>query len=149
MSAWRCDLEAAHAEGFVLLDLLTAVDHGDELELVARVVDLEGSARLITARIPADRPAVPTSSDLFPAADWYEREAAEMLGIVFDGHPDPRPLLLRTRVGAAPLLRSTVLAARLAVPWPGSADGDDAGRGSRRRPQPPGVPDGWLQEEGA
>ena len=96
-----------------------------------------------------DMPVLKSVTVLWSAADWYEREAAEMLGIVFDGHPDPRPLLLRTRVGAAPLLRSTVLAARLAVPWPGSADGDDAGRGSRRRPQPPGVPDGWLQEEGA
>ena len=147
MSAWRRELEVAHAEGFVLLDLLTAVDHGDELELVARVVDLDGGARLITDRIPADRPIVPTVADLFAAADWYERETAEMLGVVFDGHPDPRPLLLRTRLGAPPLRRSTILAARVAVPWPAAAEADAGGRGSRRRQQPPGVPDGWMRGE--
>ena len=35
-----------------------------------------------------------TVSDVWKAADWFEREAMELFGIKFDNHPDPRPLLL-------------------------------------------------------
>ena len=39
-------------------------------------------------------PRVPSVADLWPAADWHEREAFDLLGIRFDGHPDPRRILL-------------------------------------------------------
>jgi len=38
-------------------------------------------------------PHVPSVADLWPAADWHEREAYDMFGIVFDGHPDLRRIL--------------------------------------------------------
>ena len=42
---------------------------------------------------PRDNPSVPSVADLWPAADWHEREAYDMFGIVFDGHPDLRRIL--------------------------------------------------------
>ncbi|HYE17806.1 MAG TPA: NADH-quinone oxidoreductase subunit C [Tepidisphaeraceae bacterium] len=41
-----------------------------------------------------DRATFPSVADLWPTADWHEREAAEMFGLAFDHHPDPRNLLL-------------------------------------------------------
>lgn len=38
-------------------------------------------------------PRVPSVADLWPAADWQEREAYDLFGIVFDGHPDLRRIL--------------------------------------------------------
>jgi NADH-quinone oxidoreductase subunit C len=37
---------------------------------------------------------IPTVADLWPAADWHEREAFDLLGIIFDHHPDLRRILL-------------------------------------------------------
>ena len=41
-----------------------------------------------------DNPHLPSVMDLWPAADWHEREAFDMMGIVFDGHSDLRRILL-------------------------------------------------------
>ena len=42
-------------------------------------------------------------SDLFRTAEWHERETAELFGIVFAGHPDPRRLLLPDDLEGFPL----------------------------------------------
>ena len=42
---------------------------------------------------PRDNPRVPSVAKLWPAADWHEREAFDMFGITFDGHPDLRRIL--------------------------------------------------------
>jgi NADH-quinone oxidoreductase subunit C len=47
----------------------------------------------IKAYCPRDNPHVPSVADLWPAADWHEREAFDMFGIIFDGHPDLRRIL--------------------------------------------------------
>jgi NADH-quinone oxidoreductase subunit C len=47
----------------------------------------------VKAYCPRSEPHVPSVTDLWPAADWHEREAYDMFGIIFDGHPDLRRIL--------------------------------------------------------
>ena len=42
---------------------------------------------------PREQPSVPSVADLWPAADWHERETYDLLGIDFPGHPDLRRIL--------------------------------------------------------
>ncbi len=48
------------------------------------------AVRIVTDR---DHPVIPSVADVWPAADWHEREAFDMMGITFTGHPDPRRIL--------------------------------------------------------
>jgi len=50
----------------------------------------EFAVRLVTDR---DNPHIPSVADVWPAADWHEREAFDLMGIIFDGHPDLRRIL--------------------------------------------------------
>jgi len=50
--------------------------------------------RRVRIKVQADEDtAVPSAVEVFPAADWFEREAFDMYGIFFDGHPDLRRIL--------------------------------------------------------
>ena len=83
---------------FALLAELTAVDYwprDPRFELVYILVSVEHGLRLrLKVRLPADGARVATVSDVWPAANWLEREVWDLFGIVFDGHPDPRRLLM-------------------------------------------------------
>lgn len=84
--------------GYTLLYDATAVDlstEDAELKLVYGLRNLQTKARLVVqARVAKDSAVVPSVSLVYPAADWHEREAGEMYGIQYVGHPDPRKILL-------------------------------------------------------
>jgi NADH-quinone oxidoreductase subunit C len=46
------------------------------------------------ARLAAGQTACPTLTNLYRGADWMERECYDMFGVVFEGHPDLRRILL-------------------------------------------------------
>jgi NADH-quinone oxidoreductase subunit C len=79
---------------FDCLMCLSAVDRPDELQVVYHLYSMEHGHRCaLRCGVPKDHPEIPTVSDLWPAAEWHEREAFDMMGIRFSGHPDPRRIL--------------------------------------------------------
>ena len=48
----------------------------------------------VKTRLGIDEPALPSVVDLFPTADFQEREVYDMFGVAFDGHPDLRRILM-------------------------------------------------------
>jgi NADH-quinone oxidoreductase subunit C len=92
--------------GFDFLVFMTALDRPAEgaLEVVYRLFSREARTSVVVrARLPRDGARIPTVSDLFRTAEWHERETAELFGIVFEGHPDPRRLLLPDDLEGFPL----------------------------------------------
>lgn len=81
--------------GFDRLGLVTAVDFGEEFEIVYRLQSREHRLGMfVKCRVPRGEARVSSIADLWPAALWHEREAFDLMGIVFEGHPDLRRILL-------------------------------------------------------
>ena len=135
---WRATLQAAHDRGLLCLDVLTAVDLRTHLDVIARVLDpLTGTGDDVSTSVTDG--VLDSIEPVYPAAAWFEREAAEMFGLRFAGLSDDRPLILRTTATKPPMLKSVLLDERASTPWPGSAE--PGGSPGRRRLLPPGVPD--------
>lgn len=49
---------------------------------------------ILATRVPRDHPVIPTSTTVWPSAEYHEREAYEGLGIIFEGHPNLQRILL-------------------------------------------------------
>jgi NADH-quinone oxidoreductase subunit C len=80
------------------LSSLTASDHpGREPRfwVVYELRSVEHAHRLrVKVGVPDGDPRVPSVTQLFPTADWHERETYDLFGIVFDGHPDLDRILM-------------------------------------------------------
>jgi NADH-quinone oxidoreductase subunit C len=84
----------------------------------------------IKADIPDDTASIGTWVHNYAGANWHEREAWEMFGIIFDGHPDLRHIYLPSEFEGFPLRKDFPLLSRIVKPWPGIVDvepmpGDD------------------------
>lgn len=81
---------------FDLLRNLSGVDYEDAgMEVVYHLYSFTHKHNVtVKAKVPQDDPIIATVSDLWRAADWHEREARDMFGIVFEGHPNLVPILL-------------------------------------------------------
>jgi len=81
---------------FDFLRDLCGVDYEEQgLEIVYQLFSYEHRHKVtVRAKIPTEDPRIQSVTDLWRGADWHEREARDMFGIVFDGHPNLVPILL-------------------------------------------------------
>ncbi len=81
--------------GFEYLNCLSGVDWKDHFEVVYNLSSLRTPTKVhLRATTPHDDPRVRSVVSLWKTANWHEREAWDLLGIRFDGHPDHRRILL-------------------------------------------------------
>jgi len=92
---FRISRHLRDVHGFDHCSLITSVDWIEHLELVYHLWSYENkSAAQIRVKVPKDDPEVDSVTPLWGGANWHEREAYDMMGITFKGHPDPRRILL-------------------------------------------------------
>ena len=113
----RAALERLKGEGFaMLLDIGGADYPGREprFDVVYHLIHLSKDARTVAAvgkpervrvlcGVPENDPVVPTVSDLWPCADWAEREVYDLFGVRFSGHPDLRRIQMPVEWEGYPL----------------------------------------------
>lgn len=93
---------------FNLLSDLTGVDRGIEedprFEVVYHLTSLPKRTRLrLKVRVSEEDCHVPTVVEVWPTANWHERETFDLMGIRFDGHPDLRKILTPEDLEGHPL----------------------------------------------
>jgi NADH-quinone oxidoreductase subunit C len=80
-----------------LLDITSIDNFGEDprFEIVYHLYSMPHGVHLrLKLRVPEELGAVDTISDIWPTANWHEREAYDMMGIKFTGHPDLRRILM-------------------------------------------------------
>lgn len=91
-------LEALRGKGFSQLMSVHGVDYYPEeprLGVHYELLDMSAVDRLtVKLRVPLDNPHVPSVTPAWPTADHQEREVYDMFGVIFDGHPDLRRILM-------------------------------------------------------
>ena len=140
-SRWKDAISVARdGFGFAFLSWLSAIDWRNDVavgdqpdepveeryEMLCALSDLDhGRLVVISADIDHEAPSIESVTDVFAGANWHEREAAEMFGIDFAGHPDLIKLYLPDGFEGYPLRKSFPLLSREVKPWPGKVDVED------------------------
>jgi len=111
---WRAIAEFLRRDPAIQLDWLanlSGVDYAADGKLCA-VYDLWSFQHRHSLAVKVfcnrEHPTIPSVSDLWRAADWHEREAFDLLGIQFEGHPDLRRILLAEDWDGHPLRKDYV-----------------------------------------
>ena len=143
--SWVDTLRTARDAGLEFFSWLSAVDWSRDVAVGGPVADedalterYEVMARLssvtdatgahFVASVPKDDAWIDSVIPVFGGAAWHEREAAEMFGINFRGHPNLTKLYLPDGFEGFPLRKSFPLLSREVKPWPGAVDVEEIGR---------------------
>jgi NADH-quinone oxidoreductase subunit C len=81
--------------GMSYLATLAGIDYGEQLAVAYIIRSLKSKDQaIIKVLLPRDNPEIPTVTSLFGVAEWFEREAFDLVGIRFLNHPDLRRLMM-------------------------------------------------------
>lgn len=93
--------------GFEMMTCVSGVDMVDHLESIYHFRSLRNNWLLqIRVKVPNENPRVPSLVSVYPSANWLERETYDLFGIIFEGHPDLRRILLDDDFFGYPLRKS-------------------------------------------
>jgi NADH-quinone oxidoreductase subunit C len=101
-----------------LIDISSVDNFGDEprFEVVYELYSMALAVHLrLKVRVSEDDDSVDSLSDLWPAANWHEREIFDMMGLKFTGHPDLRRILMWDGYPFFPLRKEFPLAGKPSV----------------------------------
>jgi NADH-quinone oxidoreductase subunit C len=91
-------LSELKGKGYTFLASLHGVDYYPEeprLGVLYEMLDMHAVDRItVKTRVDTDDPRVPTVTHLYPGAEFPERETYDMFGVMFEGHPDLRRILM-------------------------------------------------------
>jgi len=82
---------------FELLRCITAIDWPEKqrIELSYDLLSIQhGHTLAVKVRLDRSAPRISSVSDIWPAANWHEREAYDLMGVTFSGHPELLRILL-------------------------------------------------------
>jgi NADH/F420H2 dehydrogenase subunit C len=113
----RATLEQLKSDGFAMLIDIGGADYpGREprFDVVYHLIKISAAARTVAAigtpervrvlcGVPENDPLVPTVTDLWPNADWAEREVFDLFGVLFSDHPDMRRIQMPVEWEGFPL----------------------------------------------
>ncbi len=97
---WLARARVLSAEGWVLIDLcgldrLRLAPKAERFEVVVQLLHPQRKERqMLHIAAEGDPPTLPSISDVWPTANFMEREAYDMFGIVFEGHPNLTRILM-------------------------------------------------------
>jgi NADH-quinone oxidoreductase subunit C len=120
-------------------DFMSGVDLGEEgFAVVTHLYSpTHGHHVMLRAVAPGGRddPRLPSLTPVYRGANWHEREAWDMFGVVFEGHPGLAPRLLTVEnFEGWPLRKDFKLMTRLAKPWPGEKEPTPAQPAGEQQP---------------
>jgi NADH-quinone oxidoreductase subunit C len=93
--------------GILHLSFITVVDREGSFDLTYELMDFRGATVRVKTTIEGDEPVIGTVTGVYPTANWHEREAYDMFGVAFAGHPDlRRPYMWQDHFDHHPLLKS-------------------------------------------
>jgi NADH-quinone oxidoreductase subunit C len=93
--------------GIPHLSFITVVDRQGSFELIYELIDFRGATVRVGTTIEGDEPVIGTVTNVYPTANWHEREAYDMFGVAFAGHPDlRRTYMWQDHFDHHPLLKS-------------------------------------------
>lgn len=96
---------------------------GERCEVLTCLADVSaGEAVLVSTDLPPDDLRLDSLCGVYGGAEWHEREAADMFGIAFAGHPNPVKIYLPDDFEGHPLRKSYPLLSREVKPWPGAVE---------------------------
>ena len=96
---------------FVIMADISGVDTGETMQVVYHLWSNKTPdwLRIIAEGMPRDNPRIPTLTGLWPGAEWMEREAYDMFGIIFEGNRDLRRIYMPPDYTSFPLRKDFYL----------------------------------------